>query len=83
MVVTHSLADSRSLVGPPYLNNKKTTTNNYYHCLRSMHSKEINIQGHSQKKKGASKSHDHGYMHMVYKNSGSMDTLYYNSLYFM
>ena len=42
MVVTHSLADSQSLVGPPYLNNKKIT-NNYYHCFRSMHSKGINI----------------------------------------
>ena len=33
------------------------------------------------KSKGVSKSHDHG--HMVYKNSGVMDTLYYNSLYLL
>ena len=40
------------------------------------------LQGRSQKKnKGVSKSHDHG--HMVYKNSGIMDTLYYNSLYLL
>ena len=31
--------------------------------------------------KGISKSHDHG--HMVYKNSGVKDTLYYNSLYLL